>query len=906
MLQDRSSAILDSSSGKFNKKITAGEESAAETKESSDQNEISENDLPDELVGAEEITTAEEPKDNCGRRFQVGQRVSCRTMFDFNIWEAGTVIQNESDYYAYLVKLDIGYDHVVDIDIMDFIVLESDKNDQYDEPAELVGSDEENQNFNIALEDLRFDPVPQLTEEEMKNQKPCGKLPKFTAQLDSNVCAVCGDRYPKETVMRFCTCECHGRHGVKVWCEKCYQRARPWDFPSPRIYLPFITFITLTGFHFYWWVSYFRRNAGASVYDFHCTKISKLLIGYFTATTFCVLFPAADAMWPVSVCGNKSRTYLFTIAIILALCSLLVFIVWIIVDYFQLSESCVSDIQALGGQDYWHGIQSFVYINVITFAFVLGFGPYYVWRFCTSRRENAKLAELVPNLQCKNEHRLRKYKSEKCVQCVKCKEVKNNNATMYVCHQCGYAVCEACALPPPKNEEDLEMGNDNVQKRDPGSPANVQGRNSGPQLSEQQKELEHWKHQRNKQIRRMCKENIVNDKNTDSLWYIFSIVVGFLVSLTLLGFHIFWWVAFFLHNAAPNVMNSSSCNFFPELFITYFIITTLCCAIAGAIFKFDKGWATSSYYFISLGILLFGLFVVICIGVFHYFQMSDACLDKSRDIGSDIFSFAISSFAWIFIFPIAISITIATVFLFVACGCFMGYPSCVFWRVPPQEVKGNTREDGPYLVRLLASPTGPSGMTGFRAWHTSIEIQGKEYYFDGTGVETSARRRSHNGDPFLDLEIGWTYRTAQNLLTDLDHHFSKGYNLLGKNCNSFSDCALFYLFQIRLHPEFTILERKGLRCWAMKIFCWYMDCESEVHFEVEDVIDRLAAILPAMDNISLVPPEPSIVPEESGCLPNMISVASNSSAFRAIPAILELGSKSQSYDFGERPPEDLN
>ena len=68
-------------------------------------------------------------------------------------------------------KICVRYDHVVDIDIMDFIVLESEKNHQYDEPAELVGSDEENQNFNIALEDLRFDPVPQLTEEEMQNQK---------------------------------------------------------------------------------------------------------------------------------------------------------------------------------------------------------------------------------------------------------------------------------------------------------------------------------------------------------------------------------------------------------------------------------------------------------------------------------------------------------------------------------------------------------------------------------------------------------------------------------------------------------------------------------------------------------------------------------------------------------------
>jgi len=888
MLQESSAAVFVSSPGKFNSKNAAGEELPPDTKEDCDKNEISENDLPNELVGAEEITTAVEPKDNCGRRFQVGQRVSCRYFAEgeFNIWETGTVVQNESDYYAYIVKLDIGCDHVVDIDIMEFIVLESEQNEQYDEPA-FVASDDENQNF-IALEDLRFDPVPQLTEEEMQSQKPCGKLPQFCAQLDSNVCAVCGESYPKDTIMRFCTCECHGRHGVKVWCEKCYQRAIPWDLPSPRIYLPFITFITLTGFHFYWWVSYFRRNAGASVYDFHCTKISKLLIGYFTATTFCILFPAVDAMWPVSLCGNKSRTYLFTAAIILALCSLLVFIVWIIVDYFHLSESCVSDIQALGGQDYWHGIQTFVYINVITFAFVFGFGPYYVWRFCTSRKEIAKLAELAPNLKCKNDHRLRKYKSEKCISCVRCKEVKNNKATMYVCHQCAYAVCEACALPPPTNEEDLEMGGDNAKKRDPGCHEIANGR-TGPQLSDQQKEFEHWKHQRNRQIRRMCKENVVQEKKSDSVWYTFSRITGFAICLTLLGFHLFWWVSFFLHNAAPNVMNSSSCNFFPELFITYFIITTLCCAIAGAIFKFDKGWATSSIYFISLGILLFGLFVVICIGVFHYFQMSDDCLDRSRDTGSDVFSFAMSSFAWIFIFPVAISITIATVFLFVACGCFVGYPSCVYWRDPPQEVKGNTREDGPYLVRLLASPTGPSGMTGFRAWHTSIEIQGKEYYFDGTGVETSTRRRSHNGDPYLDLEIGWTHRTAANLLHDLNHHFRKGYNLLGKNCNSFSDCALFYLFQIRLHPEFTILERKGLRCWAMKIFCWYMDCHSEVDFDVEEVIDRLAAILPAMDEAQPVSVQPSLVPEESGCLPNMVSIASNSSAFRSIPAILELG-----------------
>lgn len=120
-------------------------------------------------------------------------------------------------------------------------------------------------------------------------------------------------------------------------------------------------------------------------------------------------------------------------------------------------------------------------------------------------------------------------------------------------------------------------------------------------------------------------------------------------------------------------------------------------------------------------------------------------------------------------------------------------------------------------VYLIASKMGPPGMMGFQAYHTSIEINGQELFFDQAGIMSSSNRLSHQpqGDPNSRYDtsatlIGMTDKNGDTVLRDLRQHFQPNtYDLLKKNCNSFSDCALWYTCKIRLHSDYRSLERKG-------------------------------------------------------------------------------------------------
>merc|ERR1712032_374276 len=52
--------------------------------------------------------------------------------------------------------------------------------------------------------------------------------------------------------------------------------------------------------------------------------------------------------------------------------------------------------------------------------------------------------------------------------------------------------------------------------------------------------------------------------------------------------------------------------------------------------------------------------------------------------------------------------------------------------------------------------------------------------------------------------------SGKQMLKALKPHFKVDtYDLLRKNCNSFSDCALFYLLDVRLEPKYRDLEKLG-------------------------------------------------------------------------------------------------
>jgi len=114
-----------------------------------------------------------------------------------------------------------------------------------------------------------------------------------------------------------------------------------------------------------------------------------------------------------------------------------------------------------------------------------------------------------------------------------------------------------------------------------------------------------------------------------------------------------------------------------------------------------------------------------------------------------------------------------------------------------------------YEVELAVSPL--VGLKGVAGYHTSVLVGGEEYCFSPTGINCSPMLLSHCGSKDMQrFHIGISTH-AGNVMSDfLEKHFMPGtYDLLTKNCNAFSDCALFFLCEQRLWPGFRLIERLG-------------------------------------------------------------------------------------------------
>eukprot|EP01083_Nonionella_stella_P249786 863331_1 len=121
----------------------------------------------------------------------------------------------------------------------------------------------------------------------------------------------------------------------------------------------------------------------------------------------------------------------------------------------------------------------------------------------------------------------------------------------------------------------------------------------------------------------------------------------------------------------------------------------------------------------------------------------------------------------------------------------------------PSKSKGRNK------IELATSVLGGSGP--FTAYHTSVLINGREYFFDMGGVMSTSNLLSHKGkQQFTQVLIGYTNKTASGMERTLRQYFAGGtYDLLRKNCNSFSDCALFYLCRERLPSNYNRMEKLG-------------------------------------------------------------------------------------------------
>eukprot|EP00389_Voromonas_pontica_P001566 GDKH01002333.1.p1 GENE.GDKH01002333.1~~GDKH01002333.1.p1 ORF type:complete len:225 (-),score=42.32 GDKH01002333.1:193-867(-) len=149
-------------------------------------------------------------------------------------------------------------------------------------------------------------------------------------------------------------------------------------------------------------------------------------------------------------------------------------------------------------------------------------------------------------------------------------------------------------------------------------------------------------------------------------------------------------------------------------------------------------------------------------------------------------------------------------------------------------------------VRVAASVLG--GAPPMQAFHTSIMINDEEFFFDMGGVESSSNLASHQqakqaGQQTQFVDMGMTDKSASELLSTLRPFFTEGtYDLVKKNCNSFSDCALFFLLGKRLDNKFKTLERIGAAnpgMLSMMTNGEYKENPKAKDFVVESVIAKI-------------------------------------------------------------------
>lgn len=116
-------------------------------------------------------------------------------------------------------------------------------------------------------------------------------------------------------------------------------------------------------------------------------------------------------------------------------------------------------------------------------------------------------------------------------------------------------------------------------------------------------------------------------------------------------------------------------------------------------------------------------------------------------------------------------------------------------------------------VELAVSSLG--GISTATAYHSSVLLGEEEFSFSDAGISRARGTASHSclggsTGSFRKFDMGTTRCTGDHLQQTLSRYFMPGtYDLLKKNCNSFSDCALSFLVEKRLDSKYRSLERLG-------------------------------------------------------------------------------------------------
>lgn len=120
----------------------------------------------------------------------------------------------------------------------------------------------------------------------------------------------------------------------------------------------------------------------------------------------------------------------------------------------------------------------------------------------------------------------------------------------------------------------------------------------------------------------------------------------------------------------------------------------------------------------------------------------------------------------------------------------------------------------PHEVRLAATEIlNVAGMSGY---HTSVILDDREYFFDSLGIMAAPPLASHLAGQELQVcagrttvvDIGRSACSGNALVQALHPHFERGsYDIFFKNCNTFSDVALYFLTRQRLTGCYNRIER---------------------------------------------------------------------------------------------------
>lgn len=141
-----------------------------------------------------------------------------------------------------------------------------------------------------------------------------------------------------------------------------------------------------------------------------------------------------------------------------------------------------------------------------------------------------------------------------------------------------------------------------------------------------------------------------------------------------------------------------------------------------------------------------------------------------------------------------------------------------WWRccVPSRSLSGQGDEEdarGPATNHIQLAASELFNVPGLAtAYHTSVLVNGEEFFFSDSGILWDRALTSHQGKPSELVDVGFSPYTGVQLLNSLQPHFMPGsYDLIRKNCNSFSDVALYFLLRKRLDKKYSALERLGQR-----------------------------------------------------------------------------------------------